>query len=392
MPLFTFWQGQGMPQGVTTLAMPGTHQAASQWIQAAQFQAPPQQQQPLVAPSAPTQPSLDDIVDTVVAKLEKNKHEIAPSHSNDKTVVDALKRGRGKGRTPREALEELGDTHGYTNNMWKDYFLDRVEKLFPEALSTSATTIARSPRPGSTRTISRKPPSQTSLHGLAQYASPTITSKNTSQHSAHTTGESSGERFGRNEDNADADDQSSSESSESSVNDLPPRHTAAYGVQVTEDDVRRMARYMYERRKVWAKCPSFTSRWAAFARRPENQKRSVDGWRSVERRREQDIQRYYNEYAAVRNKTGIPESGSKLNHIDTTTLPQQYHTRECTPRVSTSSSSRTIKEDILNSVFSRKRGAPSEAARSANTYGGSPVAKRIKKARVTKEPVELSSD
>ena len=41
------------------------------------------------------------------------------------------------------------------------------------------------------------------------------------------------------------------------------------GIPVTDNDLREMARYMYEKRDVWHDYPTVKSRWEEFGRRPE---------------------------------------------------------------------------------------------------------------------------
>ncbi|TBU32854.1 hypothetical protein BD311DRAFT_654008 [Dichomitus squalens] len=161
MPLPAIWQGQWTQQGV-----PGT-QGMPRMLQPARFQTPPpppqqqQQQRSLVVPRAVAQPSIEELVASVLAKLDNDREGIVPSTSNDKLIVDALKKSKLKAQTPRKAIEGIGDAKGYANALWKDYFLDHAEKLTREAFSTTTTAIARS-RLDSNQTSHRKASSQSS--------------------------------------------------------------------------------------------------------------------------------------------------------------------------------------------------------------------------------------
>ncbi len=48
-----------------------------------------------------------------------------------------------------------------------------------------------------------------------------------------------------------------------------PCHPKKPGVKVTEEDLREMAQYKYERRDVWDQLPTMKARWEEFAQRPE---------------------------------------------------------------------------------------------------------------------------
>ena len=103
-----------------------------------------------------------------------------------------------------------------------------------------------------------------SLHRrLAQSAT---SSKDILEQSAFRKGGLFRERVEKDKHNGESRERSPSEIS---VDDFPPVDDAPDRVQVTDDDLRRMARYKYEKRNVWHRYPSLSSRWAAFARLPK---------------------------------------------------------------------------------------------------------------------------
>ena len=140
MLLPAFWQGQWIPQ-----AYPGTRQGVPQWRQPAHIPTGPHQQQPVQAiPEATAQPSVEELVSAVVARLDKNKDGIVPSASNNKLITDALRKGKLKGQTPREAIEKLGDVcarllHSRSRNACSSRFTCR-QRGIQMLVSTLLTT------------------------------------------------------------------------------------------------------------------------------------------------------------------------------------------------------------------------------------------------------------
>ncbi|KAI0650352.1 hypothetical protein C8Q79DRAFT_943248 [Trametes meyenii] len=75
--------------------------------------------------------------------------------------------------------------------------------------------------------------------------------------------------------------------------------------KVTEDDLRAMAKYLYEKMETWHTLPGKLDRWKEFAQRPENAaKRSLAGWASIEKGRNLDaLEFYYDEYRRAKERT-----------------------------------------------------------------------------------------
>ena len=102
MPPSGYWQGQWIPHNAYPPAPP-------QWVQQVPFQPPAQPQPTSVESSGTKHPTVDELVDAVVARMGKNNSQIAPSSSNDKVIMDAANKVRSKDLTLREAIEKLGD-------------------------------------------------------------------------------------------------------------------------------------------------------------------------------------------------------------------------------------------------------------------------------------------
>ncbi|TBU49420.1 hypothetical protein BD309DRAFT_1014864 [Dichomitus squalens] len=464
-------------------------------------QAPPAHPQPANSESGTRkQPSVEELVDAVVARIGKNKGQPAPSASHDKIIVDALRKGRSKDLTLREAIEKLGDRNGYANAMWKDYFLDRAQKLAPKIFRPPAAGAAGA-RPGNggpASMASREPPSsrgpvrsRLSAHRSVQEqrrghepdnfppSSPLPEHERATSVRSRRGGpvdefhagtliprvevsnrpvppsppEVDGRRF-TDEDriffihflrwqlregpvpereelydalaeqtphhNADAwrrhwDDApelpdkiyiearkradreglvwnspSSSASTDEEDGDEGMKDASAVprGSRVTEDDFLRMARYMYEKREVWGQYSSANARWEEFAKRPENGKRTLPGWVGVERDRNRDLQSYYVEYVetvAGKHKDDY-EADSELEYADEVTRPQNQ-----SDGASTTSRSRSVKEELLDRLIPQKRSVDSDITGTMSASGALLPVKRIKD-DVDPEVIEIDSD
>ncbi|RPD67271.1 hypothetical protein L227DRAFT_605668 [Lentinus tigrinus ALCF2SS1-6] len=51
--------------------------------------------------------------------------------SDEKVLIDALKKGRAGGLNPCRALEKLHKVNGHTEMEWKNYFLEHLERFYP---------------------------------------------------------------------------------------------------------------------------------------------------------------------------------------------------------------------------------------------------------------------
>ncbi|TBU63980.1 hypothetical protein BD310DRAFT_460838 [Dichomitus squalens] len=179
------------------------------------------------------------------------------------------------------------------------------------------------------------------------------------------------------------------------------------GSRVTEDDFLRMARYMYEKREVWGQYSSANARWEEFAKRPENGKRTLPGWVGVERDRNRgkdiavrlhrytadlpdfiDLQSYYVEYVetvAGKHKDDY-EADSELEYADEVTRPQNQ-----SDGASTTSRSRSVKEELLDRLIPQKRSVDSDITGTMSASGALLPVKRIKD-DVDPEVIEIDSD
>ncbi|KAI1795157.1 hypothetical protein LXA43DRAFT_882724 [Ganoderma leucocontextum] len=174
-------------------------------------------------------------------------------------------------------------------------------------------------------------------------------------------------------------------------------HRPRGGVKVTEEDLREMAQYKYERRDVWDQHPNAKARWEEFAERPQNLKRSLLAWYTVERDNEK-LDRYYKEYAAAATAGASDEKSdlgaeSELEYVDVTTPPQHNPGRTS---VSASSGSDTQVVDgvlatqlpDLHTVPQKRGRGDSETA--CSTASGAeedfPAAKRIKEENGDEKP------
>ncbi|KAI0375553.1 hypothetical protein BV20DRAFT_1117115 [Pilatotrama ljubarskyi] len=92
------------------------------------------------------------------------------------------------------------------------------------------------------------------------------------------------------------------------------RREATRGTNVTEEDVKAMARYMLENSATWESRRKGLERWKDFAAKPENMKRSLPAWVHIEVRRAQEIQHYYKKFAAEQRTAStqakVPEQPS----------------------------------------------------------------------------------
>ncbi|KAM5540431.1 hypothetical protein V8D89_005889 [Ganoderma adspersum] len=106
----------------------------------------------------------------------------------------------------------------------------------------------------------------------------------------------------------------------------PNRGKRGCHVKVTEEDLRDMAQYKYERRDVWDQSPSVKARWEEFADRPQNGKRSLLGWYTADRDHKDEINYYYKQYAASAaaacDERSELDVESELEYVDVTTPPQ----------------------------------------------------------------------
>ena len=67
-------------------------------------------------------PTVDELVEAVVARMGKSNAQIAPSANNDNVIINAAKKVRTKDLTLREAIENLGDVRYWRSN--------REEKIY----------------------------------------------------------------------------------------------------------------------------------------------------------------------------------------------------------------------------------------------------------------------
>ena len=109
MPPSGYWQGQWIPHNAYTPAPP-------QWVQQVPFQPPAPNQQAPVESGGTKHPTVDELVDAVVARMGKSNAQIAPSANNDNVIINAAKKVRSKDLTLREAIENLGDVSHQRSN------------------------------------------------------------------------------------------------------------------------------------------------------------------------------------------------------------------------------------------------------------------------------------
>ncbi|KAM5543676.1 hypothetical protein V8D89_002927 [Ganoderma adspersum] len=166
------------------------------------------------------------------------------------------------------------------------------------------------------------------------------------------------------------------------------------GVRITDEDLRAMARYKFARRSDWENRDiSYKAFWYDFAHRPENSKRSWDGWNSVARndRHLPVINRYVRELerhaaAAAQPSTILPSSTLNLSSKPASPLgtanpsaPQQNR-----PALPTSMSTPSSGAGASKQLGDAKTGAPGPLKRAAEVdnanAGGKelPPLKRVK--------------
>ncbi|KAI0650356.1 hypothetical protein C8Q79DRAFT_943258 [Trametes meyenii] len=111
--------------------------------------------------------------------------------------------------------------------------------------------------------------------------------------------------LGSKDGNSSSDGDSDSESSSSEPDDdAPLRPSAPRGrprkrvpVRVTEEDLRAMAKYKVANYNTWNR-KSRMERWREFAERPENRKRSLEGWYTIgESSHTQQLEEYFQQCA-----------------------------------------------------------------------------------------------
>ncbi|RPD67258.1 hypothetical protein L226DRAFT_608471 [Lentinus tigrinus ALCF2SS1-7] len=91
-------------------------------------------------------------------------------------------------------------------------------------------------------------------------------------------------------------------------------HRTSRKHKITEDDLRAMAMYMVEKRRVWSHYKNHSQRWKEFCSREENLKRrSRSGWNYVARTYAAQIRDCYDEYMAKKSNS---ESQSEEDERD----------------------------------------------------------------------------
>ncbi|KAI0723220.1 hypothetical protein C8Q76DRAFT_388520 [Earliella scabrosa] len=116
-------------------------------------------------------------------------------------------------------------------------------------------------------------------------------------------GPSSGTRTGESSDGGedcdDHDDAGTFPMSASQVRQarLPPPPRRRAGTKVTEEDLRRMARYMVAKVPPLGQARTFQGYWREFAERPKNKaRRTLAGWASAARDHADELSVYFKEY------------------------------------------------------------------------------------------------
>ncbi|KAH9899953.1 hypothetical protein C8Q73DRAFT_779520 [Cubamyces lactineus] len=182
--------------------MPSLNQPVHQWM--SQFQGGAQ---PVAPPQQPQSTNVQDsnalvasLLSTIQMSLTQQHQAMAMSMNmpemlrqvhppkpsppvgskpdDEELIVDALRRCKSSGLTPRQALDSLDGVNGYSAAAWKDYFLDHMHRLHarsrlpkPESLPTARRSEHRGEQKASSHEAS---PSNSERNERRSRPTPTI--------------------------------------------------------------------------------------------------------------------------------------------------------------------------------------------------------------------------
>ncbi|KAI0750770.1 hypothetical protein C8Q80DRAFT_1153843 [Daedaleopsis nitida] len=309
-------------------------------------------------------PSANEIAAAVAAAIqplirEKNAAPVGSAANDEQILVDALKKAKADGLTPRQALEKLHGVNDHTETGWKNYFLDHYERLHARVYTRSLVEVMAS-RPTSSASLTRaarfpaqhhrnesqqeiqsspRPPnlaksfsdkvSTSTRHKLVEerevprtegsrkpiYSRRDAGAATRRKPETSESGSSEYESSDEEDENQEEDDniqpirakplqrQQARHKPSTTTGTLRSKRKSQNrtgpGKRVTEEILRAMAIYMVEKADEWDSLGSQQARWAEFAARAENTPpngRSLGAWAQVARDHAEDLSRHIDEY------------------------------------------------------------------------------------------------